>query len=71
MQTKRIYRAYVHNQDGAGQSAGSDTNLKNLRYFVRQHFGRGWKVIIDMIEIDGDGHSTFAPVTVAEYTLRN
>ena len=67
---KVLYRAYVTNDQGCGESAGTDTNLNALKANVRANYGGGWKVTIDKHEQDGDGKSEFAPVEVASFTLR-
>jgi hypothetical protein len=68
MKNKYVYRAYVQNESGAGERAGSDTNLKNLKKFVRRTYGAGWTVIIEKIEND-NGVMDFAPVGVARFTI--
>lgn len=67
---KCYYRAYVENDQGCGEFAGSDTNLTKLKAFVRSHYGRGWTVTIEKIEQDS-GIMVFDPVEVAKFTLRN
>ena len=67
---KVTYRASVTNESGAGEAAGRDTNLNKLRANVRSRYGAGWKVTIVKIEND-NGIMDFAPVTVAEFTIRN
>ena len=67
---KVLYRAYVTNDQGCGEFAGSGTSLNALKSHVRATYGGGWKVTIEKIEQDGDGKSEFAPVEVASFTLR-
>jgi hypothetical protein len=69
MKNKVVYRAYVMNESGAGEFAGSDTNLNNLKADVRSRYGAGWTVTIEKIEND-NGIMDFAPVEVAKFTLR-
>jgi hypothetical protein len=68
-QNKSRYIAYVQNESGAGEKAGEDTNLNNLKAWVRSRYGAGWTVTIDKIEND-NGIMDFAPVEVARFTLR-
>jgi hypothetical protein len=66
---KSTYKAYVQNDSGAGEFAGSSNNLTQLKAEVRAKYGAGWNVTIEKIEHDGnDGQ--FAPVEVARFTLR-
>ena len=66
---KVAYRAYVQNESGAGEFAGSDTNLNNLKADVRRRYGAGWTVTIEKVENDS-GIMDFPPVEVAKFTLR-
>lgn len=66
---KVSYRAYVQNESGAGEFAGSDININNLKADVRRRYGAGWTVTIEKIEQDS-GIMDFAPVEVARFTLR-
>jgi hypothetical protein len=65
-----LYRAYVNNESGAGEQAGEDTNLNNLKAYVRSRYGAGWTVTIEKFESDGDSIMEFPPVEVAKFTLR-
>lgn len=67
--TKTRYIACVTNSQGAGEWAGDDTNLNNLKAFVRRCYGAGWIVTISKIEND-NGIMDFPPVEVAKFTLR-
>lgn len=69
MKGKVTYRAYVQNESGAGEYAGSDTSLNKLKATVRATYGAGWTVTIDKCEQDS-GIMDFAPVEVAKFTLR-
>lgn len=66
---KSTYKAYVQNQSGAGEFAGSSNNLTALKAEIRSKYGAGWTVIIEKIEHEsGDGW--FAPVEIERFTLR-
>ena len=66
---KARYIAYVQNESGAGEKAGEDTNLNNLKAFVRRLYGAGWTVTIEKIENDS-GIMDIGPFEVAKFTLR-
>ncbi len=66
---KTVYRAYVQNESGAGDFAGSDTNLNNLKSSVRSKYGKGWNVTIEKVVSD-DGSGWFPPEEVCKFTLR-
>ncbi len=70
MKLKTRYIAYITNEQGEGEKAGEDTNLNNLKAYVRSRYGAGWTVTIEAIKPDGDGQSWFAPEEVAKFTLR-
>ena len=63
------YTAYVQNDSGAGERAGNNRNLNELKSEIRRRYGRGWIVIIDKIEQDS-GIMDFPPVEVARFRLR-
>lgn len=65
---KVSYRAYVQNDQGAGEFAGSGTNLNDLKAEIRSRYGEGWTVTIEKIEQDS-GIMDFAPVEVAKFRL--
>lgn len=69
MKNKTRYIATVTNDQGAGEKAGEDTNLNNLKAYVRSRYGAGWTVTIVKIEKD-NGIMDFAPEEVAKFTLR-
>ena len=66
---KAVYRAYVVNDQGAGEYAGSETSLNGIKKSVRSRYGAGWIVTVEKIESD-EGGGWFAPVEVAKFTLR-
>lgn len=63
------YHARVQNESGAGEHAGSDSNLTKLKATIRNKYGKGWTVIIDKVEHDGDS-GWFPPVEIERFTLR-
>lgn len=69
MTNKATYHASVHNAAGAGEGAGSSSNLTQLKKDVRARYGRGWTVVIEKVEHDGD-NSWFPPVEVERFTIR-
>lgn len=69
MKNKVVYTAYVINEQGASMDAGRDTNLNNLKKYVRKNFGAGWTVVISKIEND-NGIMDFEPAEVARFVLR-
>lgn len=69
MRNKNTYHAFVQNESGAGEAAGSDSNLNRLKADIRARYGKGWTVIIDKVEHDGE-NGWFAPVEIARFTLR-
>ncbi len=66
---KNTYHAFVTNDEGCGESAGSDNNLALLKKSVRERYGKGWTVTIDKVEHDGEG-GWFEPEEVARFRLR-
>jgi hypothetical protein len=69
MKNKTRYIAYVTNDQGAGEKAGEDTNLNNLKAYVRSRYGAGWTVTIEKIEND-NGIMYFASEEIVRFTLR-
>ena len=66
---KKTYHARVENESGAGEWAGSDTNLSRLKKDIRSRYGKGWTVIVEAVKHDGaDGW--FAPEEIERFTLR-
>ncbi len=63
------YRAYVSNDAGCGEFAGSGRNLSQLKAEVRSKYGSGWTVKIDKIENDS-GIMDFAPVEICKFKIR-
>lgn len=63
------YRAYVMNEQGAGEFAGSASSLNELKKDVRRRYGPGWTVTIEKYQHDGDD-GWFPPVQVAKFKLR-
>ena len=61
---KVVYLAYVSNESGAGEYAGSNTSLSGLKTDVRSRYGAGWTVKIEKIEND------IGPFEVARFTIR-
>jgi hypothetical protein len=68
MKNKTRYIAYVTNDQGACEKAGEDTNLNNLKAYVRSRYGPGWTVTIEKIEND-NGIMYFAPKEIVRFTL--
>jgi hypothetical protein len=69
MKNKNTYHASVQNESGAGEAAGSDSNLSRLKKDIRARYGKGWTVIIYKVEHDGlDGW--FPPEEIERFKLR-
>ena len=63
------YIAYVSNDSGARDWAGSAANLAMLKRLVRMEFGKGWTVVICKQERTVDGEWS-PPIEVERFTLR-
>lgn len=66
------YYAYVQNDSGASDDVPMQTGNKNeLKRFIRSRYGKGWKVHIMAVDIDGDGQSVMGePYEVESFKLR-
>lgn len=63
------YHATVHNDSGAGERAGSDSNLARLKKEIRHRYGKGWIVTITRVQHDGI-NGWFEPETVERFKIR-